>query len=152
MSDPQQSQPPRVDPATGRAPGVGRWHGLIWLVIAVLAPAVWIWPRTAGGDLEPLQQFWYALGLLALGVAATVIQEFRGLQRGDNPVTSGLPLIAFVALVLVVTMVALIWDPPLTLWFVALALLPAMPCAIAGLRILTRSATDQPGPKQPGSA
>lgn len=152
MSDPQQSQPPRVDPATGRAPGVGRWHGLIWLVIAVLAPAVWIWPRTAGGDLELLQQFWYALGLLALGVAATVIQEFRGLQRGANPVTNGLPLLAFVALVLIVTMVALIWDPPLTPWFVALALLPAIPCAVAGLRILTRSAADQSGPKPPGSA
>lgn len=102
--------------------------------------------------MELLQQFWYALGLLALGVAATVIQEFRGLQRGANPVTNGLPLLAFVALVLIVTMVALIWDPPLTPWFVALALLPAMPCAVAGLRILTRSAADQSGPKPPGSA
>lgn len=144
MPHPDPSRRSRqVDTTAGPGGTPARWHGLFWVLLAVATPAVWIWPRTAAGELELIQQFWIALALLAAGVALTVIQEFRGVLAGDNPVTNGRALLAYVGLILVVTMVSLIWNPPLSPWFVAVALLPAIPAAVAAVRILTHTPTNR---------
>lgn len=111
-----------------------RWHGWVWLAVAIMSPAFLIGTRAE--FLSRAQQFVVALAFMTIGLVLWIAEARRGgagqAARNDRPLT-----LSYVALMIVVASIAIVWQPmgP-PAWFVAAALLPAVPCATAAWRIL----------------
>lgn len=115
----------------------GRWHGWVWLAIGLITP-IFLIGAIAEAVSRPIQ-FWIAISFMVVGATLAIWEARRGLwgreaAKVDRPFTW-----AYVAAMVAVLLVAIILDPsgPPT-WYVALALVPSVPCFIAAWRVLTR--------------
>lgn len=112
-----------------------RWHGWVWLVVAMVSPVFLI--GTHAAFLSRPQQFLVALAFGTGGLMLWILEAHRGTagqeaRRIDRPVT-----LAYIALMVVVASIAIVWEPvgP-PAWFVVVSLLPSVPCAVGAWRIL----------------
>lgn len=111
-----------------------RWHGWVWLVVAIMSPAFFV--GTHAALLSQAQQFLVALAFGTIALVLWIVEARRdaishAARKIDGPVT-----LAYVALMFVVASVAILWDPmgP-PAWFVVASLLPSVPCAVGAWRI-----------------
>ncbi len=118
-----------------RVRSTARWHGWAWLAVALLTPVFLV--VTASGPSP--SSLWTAVGFMLVGGALWLLESRRPLRgraaaRVDSPATIG-----YVVAVVAVTVVGLALDPDGTEpWYMALALLPAMPCLVAAWLVLRR--------------
>lgn len=124
----------RAEQIGSKVRGAARWHGWVWVVIAIITPIFWLGTRE-GGLPRPMH-FWVALGFCALGLLLVFWERRRGVigrhtARLDRPVT-----VAYVGAMFVVALVVIFWEPRFTPAFIALAALPSVPCVIAAWRVL----------------
>lgn len=113
-----------------------RWHGWMWLTIAVVTP-LFLLGTNLGDGAPPSLSLWVALAFMAVGVGLWVADARRPVRgrsaaRVDRPATW-----AYVGAVVIVVVASLVGDPSgLPAWYVVLTLLPAVPAAVAALVIL----------------
>ncbi|HEX6195494.1 MAG TPA: hypothetical protein VFZ37_06265 [Jiangellaceae bacterium] len=126
-----------------------RWHGWVWLAVAVLTPAFLLGTQA---DLVPRAQpddrpfvvrllldgeFWIAIGFGAIAATLWILETRRGVigretARIDRPATW-----AYVTAMVAVAVLVIALDPVGTpWWFVAVSFAPSMPCVFAAWRIL----------------
>lgn len=126
-----------------------RWHGWVWLSVAVLTPVFWLGtradfvPRAEPDDrafavrLVTDGEFWIAGGFGVIAVTLWIWETRRGVTgreaaRIDRPITWAYvtAMVAVAALVILVDPAGAPW------WFVAVSLVPSVPCLIAAWRVL----------------
>lgn len=115
----------------------GRWHGWVWLAIGVLTPMFLL--GTTDGVVLRGWQLWVAVALMAAGAVLAVWETRRGVlgreaAAVDTPFTWAY-VASMVAVAVVVVVFAPVGPPG---WFVAVALVPSVPCLVAAWRILSR--------------
>lgn len=116
-----------------RVRSAARWHGWMWLTIAILTPTFLL--GTGREDLPRSIQFWIAVGFGLVGAVLTVWEARRGVvgrqaARVDRPMTW-----AYVVLMMVAIGFTFIGDQN-SPWFIPLALAPSIPCLLAAWRVL----------------
>ncbi|MTV24762.1 hypothetical protein FTX61_04920 [Nitriliruptoraceae bacterium ZYF776] len=137
MTVPQQrSGDDRLAQVRSRVRSAARWHGWMWLTIAVVTPA-FLLGTNLGDDAPPSLSLWVALAFMVIGVALWVADARRPVrgrraERVDRPATW-----AYVGATVIVVVASLVDDPTgLPAWYVVLALLPAVPALVAAAAIL----------------
>lgn len=113
----------------------GRWHGWVWLTLAVITPMFLIgaYAESVPGDV----QFWLAVAFGVVAGTLWIWETRRGLwgreaAAADRPFTR-----VYMVFVAAVALVAIVFDPTGTpAWYVAIAVLPSVPCLMAAWRIL----------------
>lgn len=131
-------EPPRID----------RWDGWIWLVVAAVSTVFWIAIRA---ELVPATvRFAIAVVFCALGLTLLLWSSWRRASRSNGAVAlyvnrlHRLAMTAYMATMMLIAGVILVWEPPLSLWFIILALTPAIPACVAGWQVLQSSTRTPP--------
>lgn len=115
----------------------GRWHGWVWLTIGLITPVFLIGANA--NSVPGAVQFWIAIGFMIVGAVLAIWETRRGLwsreaAKADRPFTR-----AYILAIVLFAIPTIILDPTgAPPWFVALALVPSIPCLIAAWRILSR--------------
>lgn len=117
-----------------RVRAAARWHGWMWLTIALLTP-VFLY-GTLGAGLPRAWQFWYALFFGVVGAVLTIWEARRGVigqpsARVDRPAT-----IAYVIAMVAAALLIGLTEPAGAAWSAPVALAPAVPCLLAAWRVL----------------
>jgi hypothetical protein len=126
------SEVERVKNQVGRK---ARWHGWVWLAVAVLTPAFLLGTRAV--FVPRYVEFWIAIGFGAIAATLWIWETRRGVMgreaaRMDRPMTG-----AYVASMVAVAALVIFLDPVGTPgWFVAVAFVPSVPCLLAAWRVL----------------
>lgn len=110
------------------------WHGWMWLAIAILTP-VFILGTREGGLARPWH-FWVALAFGATALVLTLLAWRRGVVGRPSAAVDHRATWAYAGAMVGITAIVLIWGPPLSWWFIAVALVPSVPCLVAARRIL----------------
>lgn len=114
-----------------------RWHGFAWLAVGLLTPPFLI---AIGTDAFPREAaFWFAIVFMLVGGTLAIWESRRGVTSRataavDRPATWAY-VAAMVGVAAVILMVDITGTPG---WFVALAMVPAIPALVAARRILAR--------------
>ncbi|MEX2445774.1 MAG: hypothetical protein WD734_00420 [Dehalococcoidia bacterium] len=105
-----------------------RRQGWAWLALAVMSPAFLV-----GAHAEFLsrpQRFLLAVAFGAAGLALWIVEAHSGDLGPEARRIEGRRTLAYIALMVLVAAIAIVWNPTGPPgWFVAAALLPAVPCA-----------------------
>lgn len=113
----------------------GRWHGWVWLIVAVATPVFLI--ATRSDALSRETQFWIAVGFGALGGGLALWEARRGVVGREAAIVDRPMTVAYAALVVAAALVAIVLNPEgPPAWFIAVALLPSIPALVAGWLVL----------------
>jgi len=113
-----------------------RWHGWLWLAIAILTPLFVVGTREGG--LGRQWHFWVALAFGLTALVLTVLSSRRRVVGRPAARVDQRATWSYAGAMVGMTAVVLIWDPPLSPWFIAVALLPSVPCLVAARQVLRR--------------
>src|SRR5699024_218850 len=119
---------------TNQVRSAARWHGWMWLTVALLTP-VFLY-GVLGEGLPRAWQLWYAVIFGGVGLGLTIWEARRGVigrqsARVDRPAT-----LTYVVIVLIATVLIGLADPGGAAWSIPVALAPSVPCVIAAWRVL----------------
>lgn len=141
MGERDEGPPVTPDVAAGQVEQVrrrvrtkGRWHGWMWLAMAVATPVFLIGTQV---DEYSWLSFWVAIAYMVLGFVLWQVDARRPVRsrahaRVERPAT-----VAFVVTMVVVAVATIVLDPSgAPGWYVVLALLPAVPAAVAAAVVL----------------
>lgn len=114
-----------------------RWHGWVWLAIAVATPLFLL--GTATDRLPRSVQFWLAVAFMVVTGALAFLESRRGVVgRETAEIDRPLTWIYVAAMVVVITLAVLFDTSDTPLWFLLAALAAAVPGLVAAWRILNR--------------
>lgn len=124
----------KIEDVGGRVRSAARWHGWMWLTIAILTPVFLL--AVLREQVPDAARFWIAVGFAGAGAVLTIWDVRRGVvgrqtRRVDRPAT-----LAYIALMMVVAVVILLGESGTSPWHIPLALAPSVPCLVAAWRVL----------------